>query len=122
MQTSQSIPHLEHPNVAIGLLDTNTNHDRFNDPFETSAAVASTAPDPILEDTHIVMTHGPPKGILKWCPQGNVGCPNLLTAIQRVKLLMHCFGHIHESHGFKMVDWNETLKHDDSKSQGSMNP
>ncbi|KAL8860469.1 MAG: hypothetical protein Q9178_003128 [Gyalolechia marmorata] len=98
------------------------NHDRFNNPFLTSAAVASTAPNPILENTHIVMTHGPPKGILERCPQGSVGCPNLLTAIQRVKPLMHCFGHIHESHGFKMVDWNETLEHDNQNSQGSVNP
>ncbi|KAL8911740.1 MAG: hypothetical protein Q9171_003132 [Xanthocarpia ochracea] len=98
------------------------NHDRFNNPLQTSAAVASTAQNPILENTYIVMTHGPPKGILDRCPQGNVGCPNLLTAIQRVKPLMHCFGHIHESHGFKIVDWNETLEHDNQDSQGSVNP
>jgi len=63
------------------------------------------------------MTHGPPKGILDACPQGNVGCENLLQAIRRVKPMMHCFGHIHEGNGVKAIDWNrpagEALIEDD---------
>ena len=59
------------------------------------------------DDVDIVMTHGPPKGILDCCPQGNVGCPNLLQAVRRVKHLMHCFGHIHEGHGVEAVDWKK---------------
>ena len=53
------------------------------------------------------MTHGPPKGILDWCPQGSVGCKNVLEAIRRIKPIMHCFGHIHESNGVEIVDWKK---------------
>jgi len=53
------------------------------------------------------MTHGPPKGILDWCPGGSVGCENLLQALRRVKPIMHCFGHIHEGSGIEIIDWRE---------------
>lgn len=81
------------------------NEDRFNSPQQTANGVTSIATNPIPNDIDIVMTHGPPKGILDWCPQGNVGCPNLLRAVRRAKPLMHCFGHIHEGHGVEAVDW-----------------
>jgi hypothetical protein len=48
------------------------------------------------------MTHGPPYSIL----DHNLGCPNLLRAVGRVRPLMHCFGHIHEGHGAHIVTWN----------------
>ena len=83
------------------------NEDRFNSPQQTANGVTSIAINPIPNDIDIVMTHGPPKGILDWCQQGNVGCPNLLQAVRRVKPLMHCFGHIHEGHGVEAIDWKE---------------
>lgn len=63
-------------------------------------------PVPDFPDVDILMTHGPPKGILDGCPQGNVGCRNLLRALRRAKPLMHCFGHIHEGNGVEIVDWD----------------
>ncbi|MCJ1449767.1 hypothetical protein MMC28_000095 [Mycoblastus sanguinarius] len=81
------------------------NEDRFNGPQHVPAGVASIATKPIPDDVDIVMTHGPPKGILDWCPQGNVGCENLLHAIRRVKPMMHCFGHVHEGNGVEVIDW-----------------
>ena len=81
------------------------NKDRFNGPDQIADGIASIATNPIPNNIDIVMTHGPPKDILDWCPQGNVGCPNLLRAVSRVQPLMHCFGHIHEGHGLKAVDW-----------------
>ena len=83
------------------------SEDRFNTPQQTANGVTSIATNPIPNNIDIVMTHGPPKGILDWCPQGNVGCPNLLRAVRRVKPLMHCFGHIHEGHGVDAVDWKK---------------
>lgn len=83
--------------------------DRFNKPHEVAEGVTSIATNPIPDDVDIVMTHGPPQGILDWCPQGNVGCENILQAIQRVKPMMHCFGHIHEGNGVEVVDWKEPL-------------
>lgn len=50
-------------------------------------------------DLNLLITHGPPKGVLDWCPGGNVGCPELLRAVQRCAPKVHCFGHIHEGYG-----------------------
>ena len=83
------------------------NQDRFNSPQQPVDGVTSIATNPIPNDVDIIMTHGPPCGILDWCPQSNVGCPNLLRAIRRVKPLMHCFGHIHESNGIEVIDWKK---------------
>ena len=83
------------------------NEDRFNLPQQAANGVTSIATNPIPNDIDIVMTHGPPKGILDLCPQGLVGCLNLLQALRRVKPLMHCFGHIHEAHGVEAVDWKK---------------
>lgn len=83
------------------------NEDRFNRPDDVSDGVTSIATNPIPDGVDIVMTHGPAKGILDWCPQGNVGCENLLRALRRVKPMMHCFGHIHEGNGVEIVDWKK---------------
>lgn len=79
------------------------NEDRFNVSDQTDGT--PTARNSIPQDVDIVMMHGPSKGILDWCPQGNMGCENLLHAMRRVKPKMHCFGHIHESNGIRIVDW-----------------
>ncbi|KAL8799470.1 MAG: hypothetical protein Q9182_005875 [Xanthomendoza sp. 2 TL-2023] len=83
------------------------HEDRFNEPHQTAKGTTSIATNPILDHTDIVMTHGPPKGILDWSAQGNVGCPNLLKAIQRVRPKMHCFGHVHEGYGVEVINWNK---------------
>lgn len=83
------------------------NEDRFNGPHQVANGVTSIATNPIPDDVDIVMTHGPSKGILDFCPQGNVGCENVLQAIRRVKPLMHCFGHIHEGNGVGVIDWKK---------------
>ena len=50
----------------------------------------------IPEDTDIVITHGPPYGILDKIYNGqSVGCKILLNVIERVKPKVHIFGHIH---------------------------
>lgn len=55
----------------------------------------------IPNDTDILMTHGPPEGILDRVNTGqHVGCADLLKAVQkRVKPKFHVFGHIHEDYG-----------------------
>ena len=83
------------------------HQDRFNRPDQIADGVTSIATNPIPDDIDIVMTHGPPRGILDRCPQGSVGCENLLWAIRRAKPLMHCFGHIHEANGIEVIDWNK---------------
>jgi Icc-related predicted phosphoesterase len=57
----------------------------------------------IPEDTDILITHGPPFGVLDCCDDGRaVGCDDLLAAVKRIKPKIHVFGHIH--HGYGMVE------------------
>ena len=61
---------------------------------------ADTIWDRVPDDTEILITHGPPRGILDLCPQGNQGCDELLAKTQELsKLKYHIFGHIHEGYG-----------------------
>jgi Icc-related predicted phosphoesterase len=56
--------------------------------------------DMIPADTSIVVTHGPPHGILDIVSGGgNVGCQDLREAMLRIKPKLHIFGHIHEGYG-----------------------
>lgn len=51
-------------------------------------------------DTDILITHGPPKGILDRCQDGyRAGCSHLLERVKEIKPKLHVFGHIHEDGG-----------------------
>lgn len=64
----------------------------------------------IKQGVDLVMTHGPPKGILDYTvDKQRAGCPDLFSAIARACPRLHCFGHIHEGWGAKMVTWREQL-------------
>jgi len=56
----------------------------------------------IPETTDILITHGPPIGIL----DNGMGCEELIKKVEKVKLKLHVFGHIHEQHG--IVEQNGT--------------
>jgi hypothetical protein len=61
----------------------------------------------------VVMTHGPPMGILDAVRSGDhVGCEHLLRAMRRCKPKLHCFGHIHEGWGAQKVKWKSGDKLD----------
>ncbi|KAI9591705.1 Metallo-dependent phosphatase-like protein, partial [Syncephalis fuscata] len=54
----------------------------------------------IPEDTDILITHSPPRGILDRVVTGeSCGCDDLLSRVQTVRPLVHVFGHIHEGRG-----------------------
>ncbi len=63
--------------------------------------------DLIPKDTEILITHGPPMGILdqveissKAVHENHAGCEELRAVIEDLpKLKLHVFGHIHESYG-----------------------
>ena len=58
----------------------------------------------------IAITHGPPRGILDVTSSGErAGCPFLFEAVALAKPRMHCFGHIHEGWGAKLVTWRRKL-------------
>lgn len=51
-------------------------------------------------DTDILVTHGPPFGILDKTARGEqVGCKDLLERIEQIAPRLHVFGHIHEAYG-----------------------
>jgi Icc-related predicted phosphoesterase len=59
----------------------------------------------IPDDTDVLITHGPPYGILD-LPFGKgepAGCELLLKRVQEVNPLVHVFGHIHGSYGQKQI-------------------
>lgn len=63
-----------------------------------------------IEGVDLVMTHGPPEGVMDRTIEGKrAGCPNLFAAIARARPHMHCFGHIHEGWGAKLVTWRENI-------------
>jgi Icc-related predicted phosphoesterase len=66
--------------------------------------------DLIPDDIDILITHGPPKGILDITQNGdNVGCEDLFQAIERVKPKYNLFGHIHEAYGIYDTIYSDTI-------------
>lgn len=54
----------------------------------------------IPDDTDILITHGPPFGYLDITPRNQrVGCEILSLRVEKIKPLIHVFGHIHQSYG-----------------------
>ena len=55
----------------------------------------------IPDGIDILVTHGPPMGILDWSNFGNehVGCGDLREELHRIKPGLHIFGHIHGNYG-----------------------
>lgn len=62
--------------------------------------------DLIPVDTDVLITHGPPAGILDYVPGrygGSVGCQDLARTIVKTNIKLHIFGHIHYSRGHSKV-------------------
>ena len=58
-------------------------------------------------DTDILVTHGPPHGVMDTTANGDrVGCEELAIRLAEVKPLLHVFGHIHGGYGH--VERDET--------------
>ena len=64
----------------------------------------------ITKGVDVVITHGPPRGIMDYTDdRRRAGCPDLFGAIARARPRLHCFGHIHEGWGAKLVTWRDQL-------------
>jgi Icc-related predicted phosphoesterase len=69
--------------------------------------------DEIPSGLDILVTHGPPMGILDQAnPAGvfyseHLGCEELAFAVARVKPRLHVFGHIHGGYGYKNFNGTE---------------
>ena len=58
----------------------------------------------------MIMTHSPPRGIMDYTlSRQRAGCPNLFSAVARSRPRLHCFGHIHEGWGAKLVTWRSEV-------------
>jgi len=56
--------------------------------------------DMIPQNTDVLLTHGPPYGILDLCNHGGrAGCEELLEVVRAIKPKINAFGHIHEGYG-----------------------
>lgn len=53
----------------------------------------------IPERTDILITHGPPKGIMDYALNRNLGSKHLEAELKRIQPYYHFFGHIHEEQG-----------------------
>lgn len=56
--------------------------------------------DLIPHDTEILITHGPPAGVLDRTAYGDqAGCDELIKKVSEIRPKAHIFGHIHEGYG-----------------------
>ncbi len=59
----------------------------------------------VPDDTDVLITHGPPEGIMdELYSFGTIGCEELARARERIRPLMHVFGHVHEGYGAQFDD------------------
>ena len=83
------------------------DEDRYNPPSYCSPSNAQN-PVPTWPTIDVMLTHGPPEGILDQTLSGDsVGCASLLRAAARCKPRLHCFGHIHEGWGAQRMVWED---------------
>lgn len=54
----------------------------------------------IPSDTDVLITHGPPQGIRDYTLRNEPqGCSSLRVYVEKIKPVLHVFGHIHEAYG-----------------------
>jgi Icc-related predicted phosphoesterase len=65
----------------------------------------------IPEDIDVLITHGPPYGILDTAPISGLreGCGELLDAVIRIRPKLHVFGHIHGAYGVFRTEHTQRL-------------
>lgn len=63
--------------------------------------------DLIPDDLDVLVTHGPPFGIMDEIYGDKVGCEELAKAIARVRPRISVFGHIHSGYGYQVQDFTE---------------
>jgi Calcineurin-like phosphoesterase len=89
------------------------SEDRFNPSSAVERLLGRGAANPIPSHPQIdiVVTHGPPFGILDRVVgfgsrmNASAGCQHLLRAVKRCKPRLHAFGHIHEGWGARRMKW-----------------
>ncbi|KAJ5678777.1 hypothetical protein N7462_007021 [Penicillium macrosclerotiorum] len=88
------------------------SQDRFNPPLPGTTASSPLNPVPDFPQIDIMLTHGPPAGVLDRVgrdPETHVGCRHLLRAAERSRPRLYLFGHIHEGWGAVRGTWDITM-------------
>lgn len=87
--------------------------DRFNENGTNTSDKLVPDYDQQGSSVSVMITHGPPMGILDTTDRGeHVGCEHLKRAVERYRPQLHCFGHIHEAWGAIRQRWSDNLAHD----------
>ncbi|KAG8949737.1 hypothetical protein FRC04_008277 [Tulasnella sp. 424] len=114
---ASNIHYLNCESFQIPSIDGRKSWNLYGSPWTPwyHAYLASLPPgvvDHISPDADIVMTHGPPRGVLDLTRKEGVhaGCPTLLNRITELKPRLHVFGHIHESRGSRVQRWENIDK------------
>ena len=84
--------------------------DRYNvDVGDVKAGMECCAQNvvPGWPEVDVMVTHGPPKGILDEGAGGRAGCEGLIRAVSRARPQVHCFGQVNEDAGAILVEWSE---------------
>ncbi|KAL4777037.1 Metallo-dependent phosphatase-like protein [Aspergillus nidulans var. acristatus] len=86
------------------------SEDRYNPPFPGAGGSKPKMPVPNYPGVDVLLTHGPPKGILDQVVGSgeSVGCEHLYRAVRRARPALHVFGHIHEGYGARRVEWERS--------------
>ena len=61
----------------------------------------------IPNNIDVLVTHGPPAGVLDTVSEKAVGDMSLLDAVLRIRPTYHIFGHVHEGRGQVQNQWTE---------------
>lgn len=82
--------------------------------YPRSSEMAKTVWNKVPEGTDVLITHGPPRGILDPAysdPSGHAGCDELYEQVtERIKPKVHVFGHLHDGYGKLTVHVNPPMK------------
>ena len=64
----------------------------------------------IEKGVDVAITHGPPRGIMDYThSRERAGSQDLFAAVAQARPRVHCFGHIHEGWGARLVTWRDHL-------------
>ncbi|PLB55224.1 40S ribosomal protein S8e [Aspergillus steynii IBT 23096] len=82
-------------------------YERGEDRYDAAKGARNPVPT-FPPGVDVMLTHGPPYGILDQVVPGHesVGCEHLYRAAERAKPRLHVFGHIHEGYGARRFEWS----------------
>lgn len=79
--------------------------------------------DRVPDDVDVLITHGPPLGILDQNSRGlECGCYDLGARVSNIRPRLHIFGHIHEGYGTATLNGTTFINASSTKRLGGLRP